>query len=285
MVSNARGRPPQFLRRVKNRPSLRRRSRIHAMIRALLLLALVGLLGYGAWAGYEMALNTPALALRRVVLQQVPSDLIEPIRARLVPHYGENLFTLDLLELQHAVEGLPEVRGASIRRVLPDGLSVRVDPRRPRVRLVAADGEYVIDRDGVVIAAPQRATGDLLSVQVGDVKLEARRGQSVLLAPGIGPQIASAVAIIEWLEREDIPLPRPLDHLRTGSEGVVLVLTQPTLEVVLGDERGLREKVLALHALLAADPPTRPSTVDVRYKDMLVVRELEEATPHVDGKE
>jgi len=281
MVSPARGKSPQFLRRVKNRPALRRRNRLHAMIRAVVVVGIIAALAYGAYFAYQQALTTPRLALQRVVLHQVPTPLIEQVREKITPHYGQNLLALDLEELQSRLESIPEIRGASVRRTLPDGLVVRVEPRQPRALLQAADGTFVIDRDGVVISASETDMRQLTTVRMEEVGLYARRGQTVIQTVGFGPKVADAITVLEWFEQSQTGLARRINHLRIDEEGIVVVLTQPELEILLGDAQSLAAKIVAVEALLVSDRPAGHVVVDARYRDMLLVRDLpDEGEPH-----
>lgn len=285
MVSPARGKSPQFLRRVKNRPALRRRNRLHAMLRAVVVVGIIAALAYGAYFAYEQALTTPRLALQRVVLHQVPTPLIEQVREKITPHYGQNLLALDLEELQSRVESIPEVRSASVRRTLPDGLVVRVEPRQPRALLQAADGTFVIDRDGVVISASETDMRHLKTVRMEEVGLYARRGQTVIQTVGFGPKVADAITVLEWFEQSQNGLARSINYLRIDEEGIVVVLTQPELEILLGDAQSLAAKIVAVEALLVSDRPAGPVVVDARYRDMLLVRDLpDEGEPQEERK-
>ena len=148
--SGFRSMSPQFMRRVKNRPALRHRGYLHAMIRPIVVASLLSALAYGAYYGYQRALTSPALSIQSVRLHQVPNMLIEPVRARLKSAYGKNLLALDLVALRASIEELPAVRSAGVRRVLPDGLVVSIEARTPKVRVVGERHAYIIDRDGVV---------------------------------------------------------------------------------------------------------------------------------------
>jgi hypothetical protein len=231
-------------------------------------------LAYGGYFAYQQALETPRLALQRVVLHQVPTPLIEQVREKVTPHYGQNLLALDLEELQSAVEDIPEVRSASIRRTLPDGLVVRVESRQPRALLKTADGPYVIDRDGVVISASETDMRQLTIVRMEDLGLYARPGQTVVKTIEIGPKIADAITVLEWFEQSPSGLAPKVNHLRIDTEGVVVILTQPELEILLGDAQSLAEKIEGVEALLVSDRPAGPVVVDARYRDMLLVRDL-----------
>jgi cell division septal protein FtsQ len=255
------------------------------MIRAVVVVGIIAGLAYGAYYAYQRALTTPRLALQRVVLHQVPTPLIEQVRQKITPYYGENLLALDLEQLQLSVEAIPEVRSASVRRTLPDGLVVRVEPRQPRALLQTADAAYVIDRDGVVISAPEASRRRLMNVRMENLELHASRGQSLLRMAAIGPPVADAIAVLEWFEHANKGPALGIDHLRVDQEGVVVVLSETGIEIVLGDAVSLAEKIEAVEALLRSDRPTGPVVVDARYRDMLVVRELPEESDSQEERE
>jgi cell division septal protein FtsQ len=244
------------------------------MIRAVVVVGIIAALAYGAYYAYQQALTTPSLALQRVVLHQVPTPLIEQVRERITPYYGENLLALDLEQLQLSVEEIPEVRSASVRRTLPDGLVVRVEPRQPRAVLRSADGTCVIDREGVVISAPEVSRRKLMTVLMENVDLYPRRGQSLIHMAETGRSIGGALTALEWLDASGKGTALGVDHLRLDTEGIVIVLSQSGIEILLGDAESLAEKVEAVEALLLADRPDGPAVVDARYQDMLVVRDL-----------
>jgi len=277
MVS--RNRPPQFLRRVKNRPSLRRRSQLHAMIRAIGVVGGIVALLLGGRLAWNEAVTTERLALQRVVLHQVPAMLIEPVRARLEPRYGENLLSLDLAEVRASVESLPAVRSASVRRVLPDGLVVSVQARRPVAILeVSPAAAWIVDPEGIVVdgaAATLAGPSGLHRVRLAlDSDVGLAPGQHVTALPEIGAALQAALTVVAWLDEHDRELGPPLDHIRVDGDGVVLVTRSPTLEVVVGDAAEMDAKIAAVRALLASAPPAGPVCIDVRYRDMLVVEEL-----------
>jgi hypothetical protein len=161
-----------------------------------------------------------------------------------------------------------------VRRTLPDGLVVRVEPREPCAVLRSADGTYVVDRDGVVISAPEAIRRKLMTVVMENVDLYARRGQSVVGAAETGRSVAGAITLLEWLDDSGKGAALGVDHLRLDEEGIVAVLSQSGIEILLGDAESLAEKVEAVEALLHADRPEGPAVVDARYRDMLVVRDL-----------
>lgn len=267
--------PPQFMRRVKNRPALRRRGYLHAMIRPIVGVSLLIGLGFGAHYGYQQALQSSALSIQSVRLHQVPNMLIEPVRARLRPAYGENLLAIDLTALRASIEELPAVRSAGVRRVLPDGLVVSVEARRPAARIVGEASEYVIDREGVVLDTYDPRTGRLPEIRVLDGgSLVSAPGRRLTADPTHGAGVLSALAVVDWLAAGGSEAARPINHIRVDASGVVLVARPTRLEIVIGDEQRMDAKMAAVSSLLQANPPSEPSTIDARFSDMLVVRAL-----------
>ncbi len=264
---------PQFLRRVKNRPALRHRSSMHAMIRAIAVGGVLVALFYGGQYGYQRALTSPALSIQSVRLHQVPTMLIEPVRARLQPAYGQNLLALDLPALRRSVEELPAVRTAAVRRVLPDEIVVSVEARHPAARIVGDQATYVVDRDTVVLDTYEGRPARLPEIRVIDEgSLQSAPGHLLTQDPDHGPAVRSALAVVEWLAAADGALPRSVQHLRVDGTGVVLVTGR--MEIVVGDEQDMESKMSAVRSLLYANPPADPSVIDARYADMLVVRTL-----------
>ena len=270
---------PHFMRRVKNRPALRHRGYVHAMIRPIVAVALLCGLGFGAHYGYQRALTSPALSIQSVRLHQVPNMLIEPVRARLKPAYGENLLALDLVALRASIEELPAVRTAGVRRVLPDGLVVSVEARQPKVRVSGERNEYVIDREGVVLDTYDQRAATLPEIRLVDGgSLEAAPGRRLTADPRHGAALLSAMAVVDWLAGAGDEIGEPVNHIRVGGAGIVLVAAPGRLEIVVGDERRMAAKMTAVRSLLRANRPTEPSTIDARYTDILVVRALDSET-------
>lgn len=261
---------PQFMRRVRNRPALRQRGWLHAMIRSIAVVgALVGAY-YGAQYGYEKALTSPALSIQSVRLHQVPTMLIEPVRARVQPAYGKNLLALDLAALRASIEELPAVRSAGVRRLLPDALLVSVEARVPRARIIGEQDTFVIDRDGVALDTYGPVGGRLAEIRIADGgTLTAEPGVQLTRDESHGDSVVAALGVLDWISQSDGELPHTIRHLRIEDGAVVLVSSR--FEIIVGDAEELDAKMAAVRSLLRADPPAEPSTIDARYKDMLVV--------------
>ena len=114
----------------------------------------------------------------------------------------------------------------------------------------------------------------LTTVRMEEMGLFARRGQTVLHTIELGPKVADAITVLEWFEQSQSGLAPDISHLRIDEEGIVVVLTRPELEILLGDAQSLTARIGGVEALLLSDRPVGPVVVDARYRDMLLVRDL-----------
>lgn len=103
----------------------------------------LGVLGWGAGR-----LSDPAtLPIRQVRLEGSFAHVgPDRVRALVAAHVHGGFFAVDVAGVQAAVEGLPWVAHASVRRVWPDTLAIAIDEQRPLARwasggLVNAQGK------------------------------------------------------------------------------------------------------------------------------------------------
>lgn len=131
-----------------------RRARLRALGGFLLLVVMLG----GVWAlGYW---EPRLLPVRTVEVQgELHHHSSEQLHETLVSRLDGGFLTANLKELKAAAEGLPWVGAASIRRVWPDRLQVRVEEHRPVARwkddgLVTAEGVVFHPRGPIPAGLP-----------------------------------------------------------------------------------------------------------------------------------
>lgn len=130
--------------------------------------ATVGLVAVGITAltvvalAMDRLLRPGAFPIKELRLQGEFENLSpEEVRAAIVGKLGDNYFSLDLTEIEHAVEDLPWTFEATVKRSWPHGLTVRVVEQRP----VARWGEMNwLNDQGQIIQLDQVVEGtDLVS--------------------------------------------------------------------------------------------------------------------------
>jgi cell division protein FtsQ len=117
----------------------------------LTVLAVAGL----AWAGLTALQRLPLFPLRELVLTSAPvrvsTDQLEHATRKAV---AGNFFTVDLDTTRDAIEKLPWVRKAAVRRQWPDGLSLVLEEHEAVARWRRLNGELaLVNRQGEVFQA------------------------------------------------------------------------------------------------------------------------------------
>lgn len=153
-----------------------------ALVAAVALLV-AGLVGGGWWLWHARVPQQAAATIGRTLTngaaqvgfrvrevfvvgrqQTAKEDILQAISVR----SGMPIFLVDLDDARRRVLALPWVSSASVERLLPDTLVIRIVERRP-VALWQRDRDFsVIDEDGAVIATPRIGDFGHLMVVVGD---------------------------------------------------------------------------------------------------------------------
>ncbi len=271
MVTTSRPRQPQFMRRVQNRPALRRKGSLVVLAQLLLVASGVAVGGGIAYWAHDYIMNNSTFRLRRLLLDGVPEGLHVTVRQELASADNANLLLTDLGPLQARLRQVPQIRAATLRLVLPDAVEVYVELRAPWGRLQTLDGVFLISSDGVVLREAGVDDSELprLRLQVDLAStLDARR-RLPEKAPG-ARWLPAAVRIVDWMRTV---APRDLDRaeLLLAEEGVFTLMDG--WKILLGDDARLDAKAANLRAVLAGSPPAPGSVVDLRFRDMVVVRD------------
>lgn len=77
-------------------------------------------------------------------------------------------FAFDVVAARNRIEALPWVRLASVERLLPDGLSVRIIERKPAAVWRTNEGDRLIDAEGRVLSAIAKGSDTGLPAVSGD---------------------------------------------------------------------------------------------------------------------
>jgi cell division protein FtsQ len=172
-----------------------------ADIRAMNALAAILFAGVGAalLAGLlAFAAQQPLFAIRSVEIEgEVTRNSVSTIRANALPMLAGNFFSLDLERARRAFESVPWVRRATLRRIWPNRLAVRLEEHR-----AAAYWQGEGDEGKLV-----NTEGEVFEVNLGDVEDDA-------LPSFEGPD-GSARAMLRMYRRLDPLLARIDAHVET----------------------------------------------------------------------
>ena len=168
--------------------------------------------------GYNALANSKLFLLNRVTISDAGATLQADIEQMIRRTVGQTrLMEVDLSSLRQRIEAMPRVRGATVARVLPDGIFVRVVERQPAV-LVRRESEALVwlDEDAVEVGefsdvklpGSNSKTGTADEVPpIAKGFAEGNRSQSALV------EDRERIGIYKRIEREFSEGPTPLWNL------------------------------------------------------------------------
>lgn len=172
----------------------------------VLLLALTG----AVWA----LLFSPLLSVRDVTVagagrSDVARLSAQEVRAMVDVPADTPLARVDVDEVAGAVEQLPAVESASVRRDWPHGLSVVVVERRPVAATQQRGVWRAVDADGVVFGIYRQLPARLptISATVADAtERDAALAEAAAVLTALEPGIAARLGTVEVSSRDDVVL-------------------------------------------------------------------------------
>jgi cell division septal protein FtsQ len=136
-------------------PRVRRASRL-TPVRA------AGLLGMLVATGVTYGLSaSPVFGLRDVSVDSLRYVDQQQLREAIGVPPGTNLFALSTDEIGERLRSLPAIASASVEVRLPDVLSLVVRERQPILVWNVGANRFLVDRDGVLFAAPPEGSPDV----------------------------------------------------------------------------------------------------------------------------
>jgi hypothetical protein len=170
--------------------------------------------------GYNVLAGSRAFQLRRVTVADVSGGLRDEVEQTVRRAIGQNgLLDVELSGIRQKVEAIPRVRTATVSRMLPDGIYVRVVERQPVVLVRRESGP----REGKLVWLDDDA------VEVGeypDIKGESGNLKDIPpIAKGFAEGLRSQALVAE--DRERVALYKQLQHEFTqGSESLWNMIDQ-----------------------------------------------------------
>jgi cell division protein FtsQ len=238
---------------VKLRSDVVRRARIRVLaltagVVAGTLAVLWGLGAAGHWVMERLVLTNPTFAIRTIDIQTDGVVRKNQLLAWAGVAPGQNLIALDLRRVKRDLELAPIVRRATVDRVLPSTVRIRIEEREPVVRAQALRpgpegaglraAELQLDGSGHVMSPlpPTLTTVPLGDARIRDLPLLVGIKQSDL-RPGYRIETASVRAALE-LVREFSVSPMAglveLRHIDVSRTDALRVVTTAGSEITFG---------------------------------------------------
>jgi hypothetical protein len=254
-------RAPEHVLDVKMRSDRARtaRSRLAALVLGAVFALIAGgfvLWQAGVWALDRLVYQNPAFELRAVEISTDGIITIDQLRRWSGVKAGGNLMAIDLAHVKRELELIPAIESASVERVLPGTLRIRIIERLPVAQVNAprpAPGggvemaAFQLDAEGVVIVPLEPRQRSMSAQQAGEHLLPLIYGiPGNELQPGRrieNAQVQSALKFLVAFEHSPMAGLVDLKRVDISTGDVLTAVTGQGSEVVLGlhdPERQLR---------------------------------------------
>lgn len=169
---------------------------------------------------------------------------------------GENLLLISTGALEERVERLPWVAHATVERILPGTVRVKVTEREPAFVVNIATGKWTIDREGNVLAVgrAERKLPVLSGIEVGRVE------------PGVTLRTPEAQDALRAYDRLPRVVRKRVVRITAPTQEAISFALADGMEIRYGGARQMKAKATVLKALLKRlkKESRSPSYVDVR---------------------
>jgi cell division protein FtsQ len=230
--------------------------------KSLVVLSTLVVLGAAGWGSYTIVhylRTSPRFEVKKVSVVGLKRVEVHQVLSRAGLADKANVFSVNLEEVRERIEGLKWVRFATVQRLLPDTIGIKIVERQP-VGLARMRGSILqFDAEGELLEQ-DRGTG---------VNFPILDGLSAKDIEGNQKKVELYLKIMEDLHGQS-----ELSEIHINDEGEVSVvsLTEPLL-VKLGasDFRGRWARYLQLRARIQQDYPEAVQ-VDFRFKDQVILK-------------
>lgn len=263
-----------YLRRQKA-VTVRRRGLSWTRQWAIFVITVVAPLGIGSYFVTTFALTSARFELRSADdIQLMANHFVtrEDVAAALgLPGRGSNGFGLKILRLSledvgKQVEAIPWVHSATLTRVLPNHLVIRVVERQPVAYANVGGHVSLVDSEGIFLDKPESVYFDFPVITGLDPKAGSEECKTrIALYQDFMREVGAEIVHSGWVMSE-------VDLSDGDDLKALLVQGRETLQVHFGHENFLPH----FHTFLALLPELRKSatpldSVDLRYRNQVVV--------------
>jgi len=225
-------------------------------------------LGLTAWvgiAGWNWMHATPLFTIDHILVEGLHRGDPDELQTRLSSWLGHNLVAADLEEVRRQTLTAPWVRAASVRRILPDTLAVRLTEKQPAALAVLAGQLNLLDSEGrIIVPWDQRLTGVDLPLLTGldawdktERQAQARAGLKVMAR-----LMQYDMDLIDGLSEIDLSRGDRVT-IRLNSEPAPLYLSRENVIINLDHYLAIRKDI---HGRVAA-----VQAIDLRWRGRVVV--------------
>ncbi len=204
--------------------------------------------------------------IRAIAVEGTHQVSDEEVIARSQLHLGDARFTVPASEVAGRIMRHPRIDSAQVHLTADGTIRIRVAERLPYAAARMSGAYYLVDRSGVVLERRQDpAALSILTVE-----------GTGLARPQLGLPIPSADVLraLEVLQTLPPSVIGPGVRTKVAANGDLTLITVDGIALLLGQPRGLQERIAPLEAVLAAVRRDSGATdyIDLRYAGSIVVK-------------
>ena len=219
--------------KVARRQAVRHRVRVATLAASLSLgtiFTIYLLWSIGNWSMTRFIYENKAFAIQEIDLQTDGVISLEQLRRWAGVKREQNLFALDLTRVKRDLELVPTIEAASVERVLPHTLKIRVVEREP----IAQIKDYLLDVQGVAMSPlePQQRSlppqpGERCAIITGTNPAEVRAGRQVE-----SPNVRAALRFLDAFEHSPMAPLVEIARVDVSAPDVLHVTTAQQNEII-----------------------------------------------------
>jgi cell division protein FtsQ len=200
----------------------------------MLTLTCYGLYHLGKFVTAKLVHENPRFAIAQIVVDDDGALSPERVVRLAGVSVGQNIFSLDLDQVQRNLEMIPLVRRVEVRRMLPNRLFIRVEERIAVARLQVpgrelGDEPFLVDRMGMVMKPLRLADGVVLQPQMprrvpvltGVTLADGRVGKRVE-----SEQVYCALELLDKLEQSAVGSMLEVERIDLSKPRLLVVTTR-----------------------------------------------------------
>ena len=188
-------------------------------------LAVLAVLGGGAWGVTRVILSNPYFFLASVELQGAKFVAKSQVEDQFVLDRGRSLLRVPLEERRQAIERIPWIQSAAVTRVFPDRIAVALAERVPVAFVWTAESIALLDEEGVILDLPPDADFKFPVVRgvTEDQSPEDRAARMKLFTEMMNDLSRSEGALVAGISEVELSDPQDARVIVADGSGAVLL--------------------------------------------------------------
>ena len=236
---------------------------IGALAKAILIAAFF----YAVFSGYRFVTHTPYFEINKVNTTGIKHLSTKELNTWAGTIIGKNIFQLDLREFSKKLAAHPWIHSASVKRIFPQGINIKINERTPFAR-IKLDKLYIMDNYGILLG---KETSNItkLPLITGIKEKNPAPGKNVA-----DKEIIRGLKAMHNLNLLPMFKKNPIESVHINSKSRITFLTQnQDIRVYMRPgmiQQGLKSLMLVIDTIEKHEPSLK--YIDLSFKNKVVIK-------------